>query len=354
MAGFWEKGLRQGLMTAASVMGLFATTFLPQAANAANGDTLKIVKARGQLACTGHNGSFEGFAEVDDKANWKGFDIDYCRAVATAVFGDPSKVNILPVSWAQRFPSLQSGELDVVIKATGWTMSRDTELGLQFSVPYFLGLTQIMVPKSLGIADAKGLNGGTACVEAGTSTERQAAAYFQRLRVNVKLVTFEKTTEARAAYFSGRCDSFIQWGPNLATARLAASNPADHVFLPDNLALETEAAVVRQGDDPWLDIINWTFFATWIAEEYGITSKNVDQVKANPPDEVVAKLLGNTPGFGSRLGLSNDWGYKVIKLVGNSREIYDRNLGDGSPYKIPRGLNNLWNNGGVLFPAGID
>lgn len=347
-------GMKKVLATAVSAMSILAATLLPNSATAGNGDTLKAVQARGQLACTGHNGSFEGFAEVDDKGNWKGFDIDYCRAIAAAIFGDPNKVTFLPVSWAQRFPSLQSGELDVVIKATGWTMSRDTELGLQFSVPYFLGLTQVMVPKSLGVADVKGLEGGTACVEAGTSTERQAANYFKRIGVNVKLVTFEKTTEARSAYFSGRCDSFVQWGPNLATARLSAPTPDDHVILPDNLALEAEAAVVRQGDDPWLDIINWTFFTTWIAEEYGITSANVDEMKANPPDETVAKLLGKTPGFGSRLGLSDDAGYNIIKLVGNSKEIYDRSLGEGSVYKLPRGLNGLWSEGGVLYPAGLD
>ncbi|MBV2143411.1 amino acid ABC transporter substrate-binding protein [Falsochrobactrum sp. TDYN1] len=342
------------LASAASAISILAAALLPQNAVAANGDTLKTVQDRGQLVCTGHNGSFEGFAEVDDKGNWKGFDIDYCRAIAAAIFGDANKVNFLPVSWAQRFPSLQSGELDVVIKATGWTMSRDTELGLQFSVPYFLGLTQVMVPKSLGVEDVKGLDGGTACVEAGTSTERQAANYFKRIGVDLKLITFEKTTEARSAYFGGRCDSFVQWGPNLATARLSAPNPDEHMILPDNLALEAEAAVVRQGDDPWLDIVNWTFFTTWIAEEYGITSENVDEMKANPPDETVAKLLGVTPGFGSRLGLSDDAGYNIIKLVGNSEEIYERSLGEGSPYKLPRGLNNLWNNGGVLYPAGLD
>lgn len=344
----------KSLALAFTAAGLLAAVLSPQTALAAQGDTLKAVKARGQLACTGHNGSFEAFAEVDDKGNWKGFDVDYCRAVATAIFGDPTKVSFLPVSWAQRFPSLQSGELDVVIKSTGWTMSRDTELGLQFSVPYFLGLTQIMVPKSLGVTEVKGLDGGTACVEAGTSIERQAANYFKRLGLNVKLITFEKTTEARSAYFSGRCDSFVQWGPNLATARLAAPNPEDHIILKDNVALEAEAAVVRQGDDAWLDVINWTFFTTWLAEEYGINSKNVDQMKANPPDETVAKLLGKTPGYGSRLGLSDDWGYNVIKKVGNASEIYDRNLGAGAPYKLPRGLNNLWSNGGLLFPAGLD
>lgn len=347
-------GMKKVLATAASAMSILAATLLPQHAAAANGDTLKTVQDRGHLACTGHNGSFEGFAEVDDKGKWKGFDIDYCRALATAIFNDPNKVSFLPVSWAQRFPSLQNGELDVVIKATGWTMSRDTELGLQFSVPYFLGLTQVMVPKSLGVTDVKGIDGGTACVEAGTSTERQAAGYFKRIGVDVKLVTFEKTAEARSAYFGGRCDAFVQWGPNLATARLSAPAPDDHMILSDSLALEAEAAVVRQGDDPWLDIVNWTFFTTWIAEEYGITSANVDEMKASPPDETVAKVLGKTPGYGSRLGLSDDWGYNVIKAVGNSKEIYDRNFGEGSPYKLPRGLNNLWNNGGVLYPAAVD
>lgn len=344
------KSMLRSVALAAAAVGIAGVPL----ANAAGGDTLKTVKDRGQLLCTGHNGSFEGFAEVDDKGNWKGFDIDYCRAVATAIFGDPSKVTFVPISWAQRFPSLQSGELDVVIKSSGWTMSRDTELGLQFSIPYFLGVTQIMVPKSLGVTDVKGLEGGTACVEAGTSTERQAANYFKKIGVKVELITFEKTTEARSAYFSGRCDSFVQWGPNLATARLAAPTPADHIILPDSLALEAEAAIVRQGDDPWLDIINWTLITTWVAEEYGITSQNVDEFKANPPDTTVEKLLGVTPGYGTRLGLSDDWAYNVIKKVGNSKEIYDRSLGAGSPYKLERGLNALWSDGGVIYPMGVD
>lgn len=331
-----------------------AVVALQGAAQAAVGDTLKTVKDRGSLVCTGHNGSFEGFAEVDDKGNWKGFDIDYCRAVATAIFGDTQKVKFLPTSWAQRFPSLQSGELDLVIKASGWTMSRDTELGLQFSLPYFLGTTQIMVPKSLNISSVKELDGGTLCVETGTSVERQAANYFAKIGINVKILTYEKTDEARAAYFGGRCDSFAQWGPNLALARLAAPTPEDHIILGDVMALEAEAAIMRQGDDQWVDVVNWVFIATWLAEEYGINSQNVDEMKAKPVDSTVEKLLGVTPGIGSRLGLSDDWAYQVIKQIGNSKEIYDRNLGDGSPYKLPRGINALWNDGGVIYPMGLD
>ncbi len=324
------------------------------AASAAGGDTLKAIKARGELLCPGHNGSYPPFAEVDDKGNWKGQDIDFCRALTVAIFGSDKNLKIVPLSWAQRFPSLQSGDVDVIIKGTGLTMSRNTELGLSFSTPYFVSPTSIMVRKSLNIIDAKGLDGGTLCVPAGTSTEALAANFFKGHNINVKLVTFEKSEEVSAAFFAGRCDSLVDAAPVLAVAARSSSHPNDYTILPDVITLEPLAAAVRRGDDDWLNLINWMFSSMRLAEDYGITSKNVDEAKAKPTDATIAKLLGATPGIGARVGLSDDWVYNVIKQVGNIGEVYDHNLGDGSPYKIPRGINREWKDGGVFFPWILD
>ena len=342
-------------LTAILLAGTMATAALvTSSAHAATGDTLKTVKARGSLLCTGHNGTYLGFAEVDDKGEWKGFDIELCKALATAVLGSVDKLKIIPVSWAQRFPSLQSGDIDVIIKVTGWTMGRDTELGLQFSRPYFLGPTQLMAHKEIGAKSAKDLQGATVCASAGTSTERIAADYLTNLGIKFEMVTFEKTEEMRSAYFAGRCDAFAGWGPNLAITRVKGDNPDKHMILPDVMAVEPESAAMRQGDDNWVDILNWMFTALLIAEQYGITSANVDEFKAKKTNPTVERLLGITPGIGDRLGLSNDWAYQVIKQVGNYKEIYDRTLGSGSAYKLPRGPNALITDGGVMFPLVLD
>lgn len=324
------------------------------AAQAEFGDTLKTVQERGMLQCSGHNGSYLGFAEVDDQGNWKGLDIDLCRALAAVVLGDPEKVNIVPISWAQRWPSLQSGDLDVVIKASGGTFSRDTELGLQFSRPYFLGTTKLMVPEALGVTSLADADGGSVCIPAGTTIERQVASFADRIGVTIEPVLFEKTEELREAYFSGRCDAYAQWGPTLAIDRTTAEDPSAHVILDDTLALEPEVMIARQGDDQWVDILNWMLSALLFAEQEGVTSANVDEMKANPPTSEVGKLLGATPGQGGPLGLSDDWAYTVIKTVGNYGEIFDRNIGSGSVYDMPRGMNKLWNDGGVMFPMVFD
>ncbi|TIT65341.1 MAG: transporter substrate-binding domain-containing protein, partial [Mesorhizobium sp.] len=205
-------------------------------AEAAGGKTLETVKARGLLNCTGHDGSYLGFAEVDDKGNWKGMDIDLCRAVATAVFGDPAKLKVVPISWAQRWPSLQSGDVDIIIKASGGTLSRDTELGLQFSMSYYLGTTKVMAHKELNLKSLKDADGGTICIPAGTTIEQQVAAYAQKVGIKLEPVVIEKTEELEQAYFSGRCDMYAQWGPVLAIARVAKGKVDDHVILPDVLA----------------------------------------------------------------------------------------------------------------------
>lgn len=341
------------LKMGAIALGMALTQFAP-AAQAAGGKTLEAVKARGSLLCTGHDGSYLGFAEVDDKGNWKGLDIDLCRAVATAVLGDPEKLTIIPISWAQRWPALQSGEVDIVIKASGATLSRDAELGLQFSMSYYLGTTKIMAHKELGLSSLKDADGGTVCIPAGTTQQQQIASYTSKLGIKLEPVLIEKTEELEQAYFSGRCDLYTQWGPVLAIARAAKGNVDEHDILPDVLALEPEVIVMRQGDDNWVDIANWTLSALWFAEQEGIDSNNVDEMRANPPTVEIGKLLGVTPGMGAPLGLSDDWAYNVIKKVGNYSEIFERNLGQGSPYKMDREMTALWNAGGVLFPYVID
>ena len=343
------KAVKRGA-TAVALMSIL----LSGVAHAAGGKTLDTVKARCVLQCTGHDGSYLGFAEVDDKGNWKGLDIDLCRALATAVFGDPAKLKIVPISWAQRWPSLQSGEVDIVIKASGATLSRNTDLGLQFTNSYYLGTTKVMAHKELGLKSLKDAQGGTICIPAGTTQEQQVAAYTAKLGIKLEPVLIEKTEELEQAYFSGRCDLYAQWGPVLAIARAAKGKVEDHIILPDELAVEPEVMITRQNDDNWTNIANWMLSALVFAEQEGITSKNVDDIRAKPTSPQVAKFLGVAPGMGKGLGLSDDWAYNVIKRVGNYGEIFDRDLGKDSPYKMDRGLTNLWNNGGVLFPMVID
>ncbi|WP_282094632.1 amino acid ABC transporter substrate-binding protein [Epibacterium ulvae] len=317
--------------------------------------TVKQIQERGTLLCSGHNGSYFGFVEVNDKNEWKGLDIDLCRALTTAILGDPEKSQIVPLSWAQRFPALQSGDVDIIIKATGWTMGRDTELGLQFSVPYFFGGTQFMAHGDLGVTNAKDLEGGTMCVEAGTTLERLAANYMQTIGTNVSMVSYEKASELRAAYLANRCDAFVGWGPNLAVLRATEiEDPDAHVILDDKLSSEPIAAAMRQGDEDFVDVVNWMLAALMIAEEEGITSANVKEMTATPPNPRVARLLGVDPGMGERLGLRDSWAAEMIAAMGNMEEIYHRNLGDNSPYKLDRGLNNLWSHGGVLYAPILD
>ena len=317
--------------------------------------TLTQIQERGTLLCSGHNGSYFGFVEVNDQNEWKGLDIDLCRALTTAILGDPDANQIVPLSWAQRFPALQSGDVDVIIKATGWTMGRDTELGLQFSLPYFFGGTQFMAHGDLAISEATGLDGGTICVEAGTTIERISANYLSTIGVEHTMVSYESAAELRAAYLANRCDAFAGWGPNLAVLRATEiDNPESHVILSDQLSSEPISAAMRQGDEGFVDLVNWMLASLLIAEEEGVTSANVEKMAANPPNPKVARLLGVEPGMGERLGLRDTWAREMIAAVGNFAEIYDRNLGKDSPYKLDRGLNNLWSHGGVLYAPILD
>lgn len=332
-----------------------AATFVLSTFAVAQSATVKQIQERGTLLCSGHNGSYFGFVEVNDKNEWKGLDIDMCRALTTAILGDPAKAQIVPLSWAQRFPALQSGDVDVIIKATGWTMGRDTELGLQFSLPYFFGGAQFMAHGDLGITEAKDLEGGTMCVEAGTTIERIAANYMKSIGTEVNMVSYEKASELRSAYLANRCDAFAAWGPFLAVLRATElDNPEAHVILSDQLSNEPISAAMRQGDEDFVDVVNWMLAALLIAEEEGITSENVEEMAANPPNPKVARLLGVDPGMGERLGLRDTWAREMIAAMGNYAEIYHRNLGENSPYKLERGLNNLWSEGGVLYAPQLD
>lgn len=327
-------------------------SFAAHAAEA--GPTVTAIKERGALLCTGHNGSYLGFAEVDDKGEWAGFDIEFCKALATVILGSPDALKIIPVSWAQRFPALQSGDIDVIIKVTGWTMSRDTELGLQYGRTYFIGPTNILVRADLGAKTTADLEGGVFCINAGTSIERIVADYMGARGISYEALNFEKGEELRAALYNGRCDALAGFGPFLAATRFNAPNADDFVILDEVLALEPEGIAAREGDDGFIDIINWMVSALLMAEQNGITQANVDDVRANPPSASIERLLGVSPGVGERLGLSDDWAYNMIKAVGNYGEIYDRTVGDGSPYKLPRGKNHLWTNGGMLYPLVLD
>ena len=316
--------------------------------------TQKIID-RGTLLCTGHNGSFFGFVEVNDRNEWKGLDIDMCRGLATAILGDPNKAQIVPLSWAQRFPALQSGDVDLIIKATTWTMGRDTELGLQFSIPYFLGAAQFMAHAELGVTEAAELDGGTICVEAGTTIERIAGDFLSSNNIEHTMVSYEKGAELRAAYLAKRCDAFAGWGPNLAVIRATeVDDSGAHVILSDQLSTDPISVAMRQGDEEFVDLVNYLIAALIKAEELGITSENVDEIAADPPSTTVARLLGSDPGMGERLGLRDTWAREVIAEIGNFGQMYDRNLGKDSPYKLPRGLNALWKDGGVLYTPIID
>ncbi len=335
---------------------LTALALTGSGAFADGGETLAAVKERGKLNCTGHNGSYLGMTELDDEGNWKGIDIDFCRALATAIFGtDEGHLDIVPLSWAQRWPAIQSGDVDVIIKATGWTFGRDTEVGLQFSRPYMLTPIQYLTYANLGATSAADLNGGTLCVQAGTTFERYAVAHASAKGYEMNIIPFEKTEEARASFLSGRCDAFIDSDLQLAVLKnTQTDNPDDYAMIPDTLAAEPLSIAVRQGDDDWLDIQNFLLTAVLLAEQAGVTSQNIDEMKANPPSPEISKLLGATPGMGTPLGLEDDWAYNVIKAYGNYAEIWDRNIGADSPYKLERGINALVQDGGVHFPIIVD
>lgn len=322
---------------------------LAYTASGASASTLSDVKAKGFIQC-GVNTGLLGFAQPDATGNWAGFDIDFCKAVASAVFGDATKVKYTPLSAKDRFTALQSGEIDILSRNTTWTINRDTALGLKFRpVTYYDG-QGFMVRKELNVKSALELSGAAICVQSGTTTELNLADYFKSNNLQYNPVVFDKLEEVNTAYDSGRCDVYTTDQSGLYALRLTLKNPDDNVVLPEIISKEPLGPAVRQGDDQWFNIVSWTAYALVNAEEFGITQKNVDEMKgsANPD---IKRFLGAEQGstIGTDLGLTNDWAYNIIKGVGNYGEVFDRNIGAGSPLKIARGLNALWSKGGIQY-----
>jgi general L-amino acid transport system substrate-binding protein len=296
----------------------------------------------------GSNGTLAGFGLPDAQGAWTGLDVDYCKAIAAAVLGDPKKVKFVPLSAKDRFTALQSGEVDVLARNTTWTSSRDTSLGLNFvGVNYYDG-QGFLVRKALKVNSALELNGAAVCVQQGTTTELNLSDYFRANNMQVKTVTFATANEAVKAYDAGRCDAYTTDASGLYAERLKLANAADHIVLPEIISKEPLGPAVRHGDDQWFDVAKWTLYALINAEELNITQKNVDEmVKSTNPD--VKRFVGTEGNYGEQLGLPKDWAVQIIKAVGNYGEVFDRNIGANSPLKIERGLNKLWNKGGVQY-----
>jgi len=317
------------------------------------GKTLDAIKQRGQLVC-GTNPSLPGFAAADSQGNWTGLDVDICKAIAATVLSDASKVKWTPLNASQRFAALQAGEVDVLSRNTTWTLTRDASLGLAFTgVTYYDG-QGFMVTKKSKITSAKQLKGATVCVQSGTTTEKNLTDYSKAAGLNMKPVVFDTQEATNKAYFAGRCQAYTTDASGLASVRnKEAGNPDDHVVLPELISKEPLGPSVRRGDDEFFTIVKWVVFALLEAEEYGITQANVDQMKADSKDPVVQRILGTSEDTGKLLGLDKDWAYRAIKAVGNYGEIFERNVGPKSALKLPRGANNLWNKGGLMYAPPI-
>ncbi|HRJ69776.1 MAG TPA: amino acid ABC transporter substrate-binding protein [Beijerinckiaceae bacterium] len=320
-------------------------------AGAAQAQTLNDVKARGVVNC-GANTGLAGFGTPDAQGNWTGFDVDYCRAIAAAVFGDGNKVKFVPLSAKDRFTALQSKEVDVLVRNTTWTSSRDTSLGLNFAgVNYYDG-QGFMVRKKLKVQSALELSGASVCTQQGTTTELNLADFFRARNMKFEAVVFATNDETIKAYDAGRCDAFTTDASGLYAERLRLANADDHIVLPEIISKEPLGPATRHGDDQWYDIVKWTHNVLLTAEELGVTKANVDQMKTSTnPD--VKRLLGVEGEFGKALGLSNDFAVSVIKAVGNYGELFERNVGAGSRLKIARGQNALWNKGGLQYAPPI-
>jgi general L-amino acid transport system substrate-binding protein len=317
-------------------------------AGSAGAATLDEVKEAGQLKC-GVSQGLPGFSHPDDSGAWTGLDVDYCRALAAAVLGDAEAVQFVPLSAKDRFTALSSGEIDVLSRNTTWTITRDTDLGITFTgVSYYDG-QGLMVPAGLGVTSALELDGATICTNTGTTTELNITDYFRQHDMEFQLVALENSDEVVAAYDSGRCDVFTTDRSGLAAERLKLSDPDAHVVLPETISKEPLGPSVRADDKQWERISRWVLNALIEAEEYGITSENIDEMmSAEKP--AVQRILGvGDNNYGALLGLEQDWAANAIRAVGNYGEIYERNVGVNTPLKLDRGVNELWTNGGLMY-----
>ena len=331
-------------------LAIAAATGLAFAGQAhAQSSMLDQVKERGELIC-GINTGLVGFAFTDESGNWQGFDVALCKAVAAAIFGDPSKVKYTSLTGKTRFTALTSGEIDMLSRNTTWTLSRDADLGLTFTgVNYYDG-QGFMVPKSLGVSSAKELDGATVCIQTGTTTELNLADFFRVNNISYEPVPIETNAEAQQQYLAGACDVYTTDASGLAATRASFEAPGDHVILPEIISKEPLGPLVRHGDSEWGDIVRWTLNALVAAEEYGVTSANIGELSAAPGNNPeINRLLGTEGELGAMFGLEADWAKKAIMANGNYGEIFEKTIGENTPIGLSRGLNAQWTEGGLLY-----
>jgi general L-amino acid transport system substrate-binding protein len=327
------------------ILKISAISLLTVASVSSYADTLGDVKKKGSLSC-GVSTGLAGFSAADSAGNWKGLDVDVCRAVAAATLGDASKVKYVPLTAKERFTALQSGEIDMLVRNTTWTHTRDTSLGLNFAgINYYDG-QGFMVKKSIGVDSVKGLDGATFCIQAGTTTELNLADYFRSNNMAFKPITYDTSAQTKEGFEKGRCDALTSDVSQLAAIRSTLKNPASAVVLGDVISKEPLGPVVRQGDDNWFNIVRWSLNAMIEAEELGVTSKNIYSASKNPG---IQKLKGETGKLHESLNLDRKWSYNIIKQVGNYGESFERNVGMNTPLQLPRGVNQLWIKGGILY-----
>lgn len=330
---------------------LALTAALGLTATAASADTLADVKAKGYVQC-GVTGGVSGFSAPDANNNWSGLEVDYCRALSAAIFNDPDKVRYTPLTSTERFAALSSGEIDVLSRTTTWTMSRDTQLGINFAGVMFYDGQGFMVRKASGIKSALELSGAAICIESGTTTELNAADYFATNKMEYNPIVFVNQDEVVKAYEDGRCDVYTTDSSALASERTKLAHPADHIILPEIISKEPLGPSVRQGDDNWFNIARWVYFAILDAEELGVTQANVDEMLGSD-NPAIKRLLGVEGDFGTPLGLTKSWAYQIIKYLGNYGEMFDRHVGPDTPIGLARGVNALWNKGGIQYAPPI-
>ena len=326
-----------------------AATVMAFASQASAGSTLDAVKQKGFVQCGVAATGIPGFATVDDKNQWQGLDIDICRTVAAAIFADPTRVKFTPLSAKERFTALQSGEVDILARNATWSLLRDTALGLDFPVVNYYDGQGFMVKRSLGVTSATQLDGATFCIQSGTLTELTLADFASSHGIKYKSVVFENNDEVNNAYMAGRCDVLTTDQSALYAARVKLPDPDQNVVLPEIVTKEPLAPAVRHGDNEWADVVRWSFYAMVQGEEFGLTSANVDQIKASTDNPDIKRFLGVTDELGKAMGVPNDFAYQVVKQVGNYGESFERNVGADSPLKIARGLNALWKDGGLQY-----
>jgi general L-amino acid transport system substrate-binding protein len=331
------------------IIGLAA--FVAVAAQAAAAQTLDAIRDRGKLIC-GINPDLPGFAARDQEGAWRGFDVDFCRAVAAAIFNDADKVEFKALSNADRLTALKNGDIDLLSRNTTWTMARETALGINFAAVTYYDGQGFLVRSNLKVESALELGGKSICVQTGTTTEANLGDYFRGNKLTYRVNAFPSADEALAAYNEGRCDAFTTDTSALFAERLKLAKPDEHVILPDIISKEPLSPAVRQGDDRWFKVVQWTHFVMLNAEELGVTSKTIEQAMTSDNPEV-RRLVGLDGSAGTEIGLTNDWAARIIRLVGNYDEVFERNVGAGSKLGIPRGINQLWTHGGIQYAPPI-